>query len=72
MINNGLTKVWSSGSGLARTNTVVMSNKELVWDNPDTHSAMLDRSPCGSGQTQDLNSFEAQAKDIIKTKSVQS
>merc|ERR1719220_629419 len=41
--------VWTSGSGLTRTNTVVMSNKELVWDNPDTHSAMLDRSPCGSG-----------------------
>ena len=30
---------------------MVMSNKELVWDNPDTHSAMLDRSPCGSGET---------------------
>ena len=36
---------------MTRTNTVVMSNKELVWDNPDTHSAMLDRSPCGSGET---------------------
>ena len=34
---------------LTRTNTVVMSNKQLEWDKPDTHSAMLDRSPCGSG-----------------------
>ena len=24
-------------------NTVVMSNGDLVWDNPDTHTAMLDR-----------------------------
>jgi len=30
-------------------NTVVMSNGELDWSNPDTFSAMLDRSPCGSG-----------------------
>ena len=43
--------VWTQGSGLKRTNAVVMSNKELVWGNPDTYSAMLDRSPCGSGDT---------------------
>ena len=41
--------VWTQGTGLSRTNTVVMSNKQLVWENPDTHKAMLDRSPCGSG-----------------------
>ena len=32
-----------------RTNTVVMSNGVLDWERPDTHTAMLDRSPCGSG-----------------------
>ena len=35
---------------LTRTNTVVMNNKQLEWDKPDTHTAMLDRSPCGSGE----------------------
>jgi len=30
-------------------NTVVMTNGELNWDKPDTFTAMLDRSPCGSG-----------------------
>merc|ERR1719215_217568 len=30
-------------------NTVVMSNGQLDWNNPDTFTAMLDRSPCGSG-----------------------
>ena len=40
---------WTQGSGLSRTNTVVMSNKELDWARPDTQTGMLDRSPCGSG-----------------------
>jgi len=26
-----------------------MSNGVLDWERPDTHTAMLDRSPCGSG-----------------------
>ena len=30
-------------------NTVVMSNGVLGWDKPTTWTAMLDRSPCGSG-----------------------
>ena len=30
-------------------NTVVMSNTKLIWDESDTHTAMLDRSPCGTG-----------------------
>ena len=30
-------------------NTVVMSNGALDWDDPATWTAMLDRSPCGSG-----------------------
>jgi len=30
-------------------NTVVMSNGELDWTKPETCTAMLDRSPCGSG-----------------------
>lgn len=30
-------------------NTVVMTNGKLNWGNPDTFTAMLDRSPCGSG-----------------------
>lgn len=42
--------VWTQGTGLARRNTVVMSCADLDWANPDTHTAMLDRSPCGSGR----------------------
>jgi len=30
-------------------NTVVMSNNVLQWDKPETWTAMLDRSPCGTG-----------------------
>eukprot|EP00121_Abeoforma_whisleri_P003152 Awhi_evm1s2832 len=30
-------------------NTVVMSNNNLDWDKPETFTAMLDRSPCGTG-----------------------
>jgi len=30
-------------------NTVVMSNGDLDWENESTWTAMLDRSPCGSG-----------------------
>ncbi|GMH67218.1 hypothetical protein TL16_g04622 [Triparma laevis f. inornata] len=30
-------------------NTVVMSNNVLIWSKPETHTAMLDRSPCGTG-----------------------
>ncbi|CAB9521333.1 Trans-3-hydroxy-L-proline dehydratase [Seminavis robusta] len=30
-------------------NTVVMSNTVLDWDKPETWTAMLDRSPCGTG-----------------------
>jgi len=43
------TKVSRDGNVVTGKNTVVMSNGELIWDNPDTHTAMLDRSPCGSG-----------------------
>jgi len=41
--------VWTEGTGLARKNTVVMSNGVLDWEKPESWSAMLDRSPCGSG-----------------------
>jgi len=37
------------GQRVLSRNTVVMSNKELVWGDADTYSGMLDRSPCGSG-----------------------
>jgi len=37
------------GGGLAARNAVVMSNGELRWDDPATHTGMLDRSPCGTG-----------------------
>ena len=30
-------------------NAVVMSNTQLDWERPETWTAMLDRSPCGSG-----------------------
>jgi len=30
-------------------NAVVMSNNKLDWDRPETWTAMLDRSPCGTG-----------------------
>jgi len=39
----------AEGSNASARNTVVMSNGKLVWDRPETHTAMLDRSPCGSG-----------------------
>lgn len=26
-----------------------MSTNKLLWDDPRTHTAMLDRSPCGTG-----------------------
>ena len=42
-----------SAAGAARgahaRNTVVMSNGDLDWDDEATWTAMLDRSPCGSG-----------------------
>ena len=44
---------------------MVMSNKELVWDNPDTHSAMLDRSPCGSGETFMQGNFVEPALEVL-------
>merc|ERR1712176_1340926 len=31
------------------TNAVVMSNNELKWTKPETWTAMIDRSPCGTG-----------------------
>ena len=37
------------GPSAAWRNTVVMSNGSFDWDRPETHTAMLDRSPCGSG-----------------------
>mmetsp|Transcript_6330 Transcript_6330/g.8297 ORF Transcript_6330/g.8297 Transcript_6330/m.8297 type:complete len:245 (+) Transcript_6330:562-1296(+) len=30
-------------------NAVVMSNTELKWDDPQTWTGMIDRSPCGTG-----------------------
>ena len=30
-------------------NAVIMSNNELDWDKPETWTAMIDRSPCGTG-----------------------
>jgi len=37
------------GSQSTGRNTVVMSNGVLDWSKPETFTAMLDRSPCGSG-----------------------
>jgi proline racemase len=34
---------------LTARNAVVMSNGELDWDRPETWTAMIDRSPCGTG-----------------------
>lgn len=31
------------------TNAVIMSNNTLDWDRPETWTAMIDRSPCGTG-----------------------
>jgi proline racemase len=39
----------SENSGAHSKNTVVMSNCELDWNKPETWTAMLDRSPCGTG-----------------------
>jgi proline racemase len=37
------------GSGAHAKNAVVMSNNVLDWGKPETWTAMLDRSPCGTG-----------------------
>jgi proline racemase len=37
------------GSGAHAKNAVVMSNNVLDWEKPETWTAMLDRSPCGTG-----------------------
>lgn len=39
----------SSDNPLKAKNAVVMSNKQLDWNNPASWTAMLDRSPCGTG-----------------------
>jgi proline racemase len=39
----------SPGSGAHARNAVVMSNTVLDWHKPETWTAMLDRSPCGTG-----------------------
>ena len=39
----------SNNNRLKAKNAVVMSNNELDWDRPETFTAMLDRSPCGTG-----------------------
>jgi len=39
----------TAGSGAHSRNTVVMSNNILDWEKPETWTAMLDRSPCGTG-----------------------
>ncbi len=39
----------SPGSGATSKNAVVMSNGVLDWDRPETWTAMIDRSPCGTG-----------------------
>jgi hypothetical protein len=35
--------------GLPAIYQVVMSNGVLDWDKPETWTAMIDRSPCGTG-----------------------
>ena len=37
------------GGRLTARNAVVMSNGELDWERPETWTAMIDRSPCGTG-----------------------
>ena len=37
------------GSGAHARNAVVMSNGTLDWERPETWTAMIDRSPCGTG-----------------------
>lgn len=39
----------AEGAALRARNAVVMSTKPLDWNNPHTWTAMLDRSPCGTG-----------------------
>ena len=43
-------------------NTVVMSNGELYWDRPETWTAMLDRSPCGTGTCAVMASLHARGE----------
>ena len=37
------------GSNADGMNAVVMSNVDLDWKRPETWTAMIDRSPCGTG-----------------------
>ena len=39
----------SESKKLSGKNAVVMSNGKLSWDNPDSWTGMIDRSPCGTG-----------------------
>eukprot|EP00122_Pirum_gemmata_P003603 Pgem_evm1s3259 len=39
----------SKNSGAHAKNCVIMSNCELDWNKPETWTAMIDRSPCGTG-----------------------
>ena len=63
-LQNHITKVFTvEGNVVSSANTVVMSNKELCWEDPETHTAMLDRykgshSYVGPGMFHLLKRFE--------------
>eukprot|EP00658_Telonema_sp_P-2_P078657 TRINITY_DN7419_c0_g1_i4.p1 TRINITY_DN7419_c0_g1~~TRINITY_DN7419_c0_g1_i4.p1 ORF type:complete len:272 (+),score=66.89 TRINITY_DN7419_c0_g1_i4:578-1393(+) len=52
----------SPGSGATSRNAVVMSNGELDWARPETWTAMIDRSPCGTGTSAVMALLYAQGK----------
>ncbi|CAJ1458123.1 unnamed protein product [Effrenium voratum] len=50
------------GGRLFGKNVVVMSNGTLAWDEPDTWTGMIDRSPCGTGTSAVMAQLHARGR----------
>lgn len=42
-----------------------MSNNTLDWNNPNAYSAMLDRSPCGTGRGSEVRAKRFADKELV-------
>ena len=52
----------SPGSNATSRNAVIMSNNVLDWNKPETWTAMIDRSPCGTGTCAIMAMLHARGK----------
>eukprot|EP00931_Biecheleriopsis_adriatica_P118745 TRINITY_DN94073_c0_g1_i1.p1 TRINITY_DN94073_c0_g1~~TRINITY_DN94073_c0_g1_i1.p1 ORF type:complete len:203 (+),score=29.56 TRINITY_DN94073_c0_g1_i1:661-1269(+) len=50
------------GNTVYGRNTAVMSNAKLDWERPETWTAMLDRSPCGTGTSAVMAQLHARGR----------